>query len=218
MRNNLLALELSSYLCSVSLNISDNIYYKESINKIYTTKSIIFLINSIFMENNITFKDLDLIVFGNYPTSLTNKKSLILVVQGLSLIWKIPVIIVPYFFNLSFESFFKYTNNKTIILIKNENKTECHKVYFSITKNFVLIDLKKIPNLNITNHKYNDFILISNFDNIYYKNFFKKIDNILPKAIYTNLIAKYFIKKNEFISFDKIKLLFNHNYFYKKYY
>lgn len=218
MRNNLLALELSSYLCSVSLNIADKMYYKESINKIYTTKSIIFLINSIFIENNITFKDLDLIVFGTYPTSLTNKKSLILVVQSLSLIWKIPVIIVPYFFNLSFESFFKYTSNKIVILIKNENKTECHKVHFSITKNFVLIDLKKISNLNITNHKYNDFILISNFDNIYYKNFFKKIDNILPKAIYTNLIAKYFVKKNEFISFDKIKLLFNHNYFYKKYY
>ncbi len=219
----LLCIESAHNLFSVSIKVKYNIYYKEFINKIYTIKDIIQIINNIMLANNVSYQDLDYIVYGDYPNSQTNVRSIISLVRCLSFIWKLPVLRVSSLLTISAEAFIKY-KNENILIISTDNNGFLHYCISTYNNNkLISFNYRKIKNINSL--KLDDtpsFIGIVNCsDEI--KNFLKNFyflnikEKIIPKAFYTNFIIRELIFNKKIELQNKITSSYFSYYFYNKY-
>lgn len=218
---NVICIELYNNFCSIALKKNDHICYKEYINKTYTTKSFMYIFNSILMESNLFYKDLDVIIFNDSQNSTINIKAILLVIQSLSFIWKIPIIKTFSTLTLSFE-FFLLTKKKKNFIIINDCKNILTCYSFLYLKNFKLIftfkNLKKITNLNLKN----DVIFLLNFNkkfkytiNFFDYNIFLK-EYVFPKAFYTCVLSESLIILKNIIKLNKINSLFLNTELYFK--
>lgn len=225
MNINLLCIELAYNFCSISLKKNDKVYYKEYISFSQTTKNVLQAIDLLLLEGNLSFKDVDVIGIGDYPNNLVNLKALTVMVQSLSLTWKIPIIKINSLLTLSFETFLLYKNDFILTLVKTYNNTLIY-CNCSFNKDGLLLhfnhkELTNINDLEIKNFKNFIFIMnceksIINFIKSNYK-FIRIKENILPKAIYTShLIENFFFNKNE-LKLNKIKLSYLNVNPYTKY-
>ncbi|CAB3976405.1 hypothetical protein [Candidatus Azoamicus ciliaticola] len=213
MKINSLCIELALDFCSITLKNYNKLYYKEYINVSQNTKTIIQAIDLILLESNMRYKDIDFIVFGDYPNNLMNSKAISIIIKSLFFTWKIPIMKINSLLTLSLEIFSLYENNSILIFIEtNENTLLYCKCIFEKKKllNFnikELISIKEFEEKNL-----NNFILIINCDkkivDFLKSNYrFMKIEeNILPKSLYTNLIIEELILKKKELNHNNIKL------------
>jgi tRNA A37 threonylcarbamoyladenosine modification protein TsaB len=226
MKINLLCIELAYDFCSIALKKNDQIYYKEYINTSQTTKNLIQAIDLILLEGNLTYKNIDFIVFGDYPNNLINLKALTITVQSLSFIWKIPIVKFYSLLSISFEAFSLYKNSNVLTIVSNEkNKLFYCKSIFKecFLSSFFFKELTLINELDFKEFENFFFIInceksVINFIKSNYK-FIKIKENILPKAIYTtSLIEKLILDKNEIkknnmkVSYLKVKQYIKYKY------
>lgn len=213
MKLNLLCLELAYDFCSITLKKNNKFYYKEYTNTTQTTKTIIQVIDLILIEGNLSYKEIDFIVFGEYPNNLINLKALIIIVQSLSLSWKIPILKINSLLTISFEAFFLYKNDYVLTLVEtNKNTLICSKCIFK-EKKLACYYVKELTSIEELDYKKLDnFIFVMNcstnmvnFIKSNYK-FIKIKENVLPKAIYTSFIVEKFIFLKDELYHDKIKL------------
>lgn len=217
---NIICVEFSYNFCSIALKKNNLIYYKEYINVTQTTKIILQLFDSILLENNLSYKELDLIVFGDYSSNLVNLKALVLIIQGLALSLKIPIVKINSLFTICSEIYFLYKNEFSVIIIENnKNELVYYKcIFIKKYKKFYFEIINNIDNINI-----NEFVFIFNC-NIKFINFFKakyrfiKVkENIFPKAIYLIFLFNYFFLNKKELNHNNVKLNYFKNNFYKKY-
>lgn len=218
---NIISIEFSYNFCSIALKKNNTIYYKEYINITQTTKVILNLLDVILLENNLSYKEIDLIIFGDYQSNLVNSKALILIIQSLTFSLKIPILKINSLLTICLEVFLLF-KNESIILITENNNNElfCYKCFFSnITHiKFYFKNIDNIDNLNM-----NEFIFIFNCNNKLISTFKAKYrfinfkENIFPKAIYTIFLFNYFNFNKKELNHNNLKLNYLKNNFYKKY-
>lgn len=222
MKINLLSIEMSYYLCSVSLKISNTFFYKEFLNNKTSIKNMLHILDLILIENNLSYRDLDFITFSDFCTSLTNAKSILIIALSLSFIWKIPLIKISSLLPISFESFLTHKKD-TIVMLTDNKKIEvycCKCIYIAGILSFYSYKFKSFNSINIIELK--DFILIVNSIELK-KKLSKKYKGLkikfflTSKAIYTNIISEYFILKNYLVQQNKIQLSYSNILNYKKY-
>lgn len=224
MEINLLSIESSTELLSVSLKIGRFFFYKEYMNKTYTTKNILQLIDNILLENNVSHEKLDCIIYGDYPTSLTNIKLVVSVIQSLAFAWKIPIVRISSLLTISMEIFLTYKTKDILVISSNQkniiycciSQYDDNKLNSALYKNFNSLDC-----LNDIISK--DFMIIVNCSSDFENEFIKKYKSfnikkkILPKAIYTSMLAKDFIFNNNLLPQNKISSLYFKQPVYVKY-
>lgn len=221
MRMNAICIEFSYNFCSIALKKYNEIYYKEYISITQTTRIILQSLDLILLENNLSYNDIDLIIFGDYQSNLISLKALFLIVQSLALSLKIPIIKINSLLTICFEIFLLY-KSESIVIINENNKNELiyNKFIFSKKKNsnFYFENINNIDNLNI-----NEFVFVfncnSNIINLFKSKyrFIKIKENIFPKAIYTIFLSNYFIFNKKESNHNNIKLNYLNKNFYKKY-
>ncbi|HIH2763836.1 MAG TPA: hypothetical protein ACYCC0_00845 [Candidatus Azoamicus sp.] len=213
MKLNLLCLELAYNFCSISLKKNNEFYYKEYTNTTQTIKTIIQVIDLILIEGNLSYKEIDFIVFGEYPNNLINLKALTIIAKSLSLSWKIPILKFNSLLTISFEAFFLYKNNYILTLVETNKNTLIYSKCIFKEKKLTNYYIKEITSIDEMKYKELDnFMFIINcstntlnFIKSNYK-FMKIKENILPKAIYTSLFFEKFIFLKNELCHDKIKL------------
>lgn len=213
MQTNLLCIELAYDFCSIALKKNNEVYYKEYINVAQTTNAVLQAIDLILIESNLSCKEIDFIVFSEYPNNLINFKALVIIIQSLSFSWKIPIIKIDSLLTISFEAFFLYKNNYILIIIEtNKNTLIYSKCIFEKEKltYFYVKELNSIEELEFKN--LDNYIFIMNCNNNvinFIKSNYKCVKikkNILPKAIYTIFIIEKIIFFKYELQHDKIKL------------
>lgn len=221
MSMNAICIEFSYNFCSIALKKYNEIYYKEYISITQTTRIILQSLDLILLENNLAYKDIDLIIFGDYQSNLINLKALFLIIQSLAFSLKIPIIKINSLLSICLEIFLLYKSESTVIVIEN-NKNELiyYKCFFSKKKDskFYFENINNIDNLNI-----NEFVFVfncnSNFINFFKSKyrFIKIKEHIFPKAIYTIFLSNYFIFNKIELNHNNIRLNYLKKKFYKKY-
>ncbi len=200
--NNILAIESSTELCSISIFYKNKIFNKYKYTKIKNSKYILTLISELIKNNNIKINLIKYLVFNKGPGSLIGTKISSIICKTFNLKYKNSKIInIKTQFIISENYFFKKKKNKNNlinILIYND----INNIYNFIFKNNKLIYskkniliniykyLKKICNIQIIVNKYETkykiLKIIKEF-NIKYKN---KIKIIYPKSKYIISIIK----------------------------
>ncbi|HIH2762905.1 MAG TPA: hypothetical protein ACYCDA_01030 [Candidatus Azoamicus sp.] len=213
MRINLLCIELAYDFCSIALKKNNEFYYKEYTHIAQTTSYILQAIDLILIESNLSYKEIDFIVFSEYPNNLINFKALVIIVQSLSFSWKIPIIKIDSLLTIGFEAFFLYKKNYILILVEtNKNTLIYSKCIFEKEKltYFYVKELNSIKELEFKN--LDNYIFIINCNNNvinFIKSNYKCVkikENILPKAIYTIFIIEEIIFLKHELQHNKIKL------------
>jgi tRNA A37 threonylcarbamoyladenosine modification protein TsaB len=217
---NLLSIENSFNLCSVAIKISNKIIYKEYKTKINSTKNIIYIIDSVLNNNNLSHKDLDCIILGDYPVSLTVEKSIMLIVQNFFIVWKIPVFRISSLFSICIESFLKFNYENIFVAIDNiDGFRYC---FFNYHDGVISFNQYKRESLkeDFFSKKLINFLAVFNVNerniNIS-KNFLFIKKNIFPKAIYSSLIAEHLILNSNLFFKNKFKMIFSNKNLYTKF-
>lgn len=213
MKINSLCIELSFDFCSITLKNYDKFYYKEYINISQNTKTIIQAIDSILLEGNLHYKDIDFIVFGDYPNNLMNSKAISMIIQSLFFAWKIPIIKINSLLTLGLEASFLYENNSILIFTENSKNTLIYCKCIFEKKKLLKFYIKELFSIEEFEEKnLNKFILIINCNktivNFLKSNYrFLEIEeNVLPKSLYTSLIIEELILKEKELNHNNIKL------------
>lgn len=219
---NLLCIESANELFSISVKIKNYIFYKEFINKIYTLKDVIQIIDNIMLINNFSYKDLDYIAYGDYPNSQTNIKAIVSIIRCLSFTWKIPILKIPSLLTISVEAFTIYKNKNILVMFTDANGF-LHYCVSSCDNESIYFYCDTIESINLLNfkNKFNLIGLIDCCDNIV--NFLQKYsflrvqEKILPKAFYINFVIQKLILNKKIELQNRITSSYFNYYLYNKY-
>lgn len=203
---NIIYIEIISDIISITINKKNYISFNEIIKK-ENSENIIEFIYEILKKNYIKEKNIDLIVLNYCIYNYTNSKIISIIIQSLSLTFKIPIIKITNSYDLAI-SISRINKKKYIIINNNINQTYLNQeIYINNYKKTKLIlknSLKKIKNSNSL--KKNNNTIIKNIK--IYKN--KKIipgiytflfmckNQVLNKFELPNKIIPPYINKNSY--------------------
>lgn len=165
----------------------------------------------ILLEGKLHNKDIDFIIFGEYPSNLMNTKASIILIQSLSFTWKVPIIRVNSLLTLSLEAFFLYGSNYVLVLVETNKNTFVYCKCVFVKKKLSYFYLKELISIKeFEEENLNNFILIincsKNIVNFFKSNyrFIKIKENVLPKSLYSTFIADELIFKIRELSHNNI--------------
>jgi tRNA threonylcarbamoyl adenosine modification protein YeaZ len=157
MKTNLtLAFETSAHVLSLALAEDDNILAEinlDEANKV--SEKLALLVQTLFLENKITIKDLETIIFNNGPGSFTGLRVTLSFILGLSYPYHQKIITVN-----SLENLLWHNSNNLSLAICESKRDE---VYYSYDGQCISKSLKKDiatlikPDLLILTHHPKDF-------------------------------------------------------------
>ncbi len=207
--NNILAIELSTELCSVSILYNNKIFNKYKYTKITSSKYILILIFKLIKKNNIKIKLIKYLAFNNGPGSIIGTRISSIICKTFKLKYKnLNIFKINTQFIISEDYFTKKIKNKNNIIniIIYNDINNIHNFIFKNNK-LLYSKKKKLKNINkyinkikkkqIIVNKYETkqkIIKIIELSNINYK---KKIKIIYPKSKYIIKILKKYIKNKK---------------------
>ncbi|QJC36829.1 tRNA (adenosine(37)-N6)-threonylcarbamoyltransferase complex dimerization subunit type 1 TsaB [Enterobacteriaceae endosymbiont of Donacia vulgaris] len=183
MYKNILTIDTSTEYCSVILKNNGIIYKKIQYCPFSHMKYILFLINDILQQANISLSQINLLGYNLGPGNFTSIRIGIATIESISYVFNIPKIGLSHLMILA-EKSWKITGIKKIITIINCNK---EFLYFSLYKR----------------NKKGLWIGKNNECLVNYKNFIKKV--LLLKGIWSLIY-----NKNQCLEYD-IKKILNKN-------
>ncbi len=199
--NNILAIESSTELCSISIFYNNKLFNKYKYTKIKNSKYLLILISKLIKHNNIKINLIKYLSFNKGPGSLIGTRISSIICKTFNLKYKnSKIIYINSEFIISENYFLKKLENENniinIIIYNNINN-----IYNFIFKNNILLNtkittlnniykyLKKINHIQIIVNKYETkYKIFKKFD----KQYFNKIKIIYPKSKYIiKILNKY---------------------------
>ncbi|QJC34015.1 tRNA (adenosine(37)-N6)-threonylcarbamoyltransferase complex dimerization subunit type 1 TsaB [Enterobacteriaceae endosymbiont of Donacia cinerea] len=204
MYKNILTIDTSTEYCSVILKNNGIIYKKIKYCPCSHIKYILFLINDLLKETNISLSKIDLLGYNLGPGNFTSLRIGIATIESISYVFNIPKIGLSHLMILA-EKSWKITGIKNIITIIKCNKEFLYFSLYRKNKHGLWIGKNNECLLNYKNFIKKILLLkgiwvISNI-NKYLKNDIKKILNKNLKI--------YFIENNTFFSEEIINIINN---------
>ncbi len=138
---NILAIDSSTELCSISIYYKKKIFNKYKYTKIQNSKYILILIKKLIKENNIKIKKINIISFNKGPGSIIGIRICNIISKIFKLKYKkIKILKIKTENIISYNYYNKYNNKNTINIIIYHNK---NKIYNYLFKNNKKIKKKK---------------------------------------------------------------------------
>ncbi len=196
MNKNIIAIETSTELCSISIYYKNNIYNKYKYTKLKNSKYVLILISKLINKKKIKLNNIDIIAFNKGPGSIIGIRIAYIISKIFNFKYKnIKIIKINTSLIISENYFLKNNKNKNINIIIYNNINNIYNYIFK--KNKII---------------YKNKISLNKF-NLYIKNINKKIKLIVnkyqTKKKILNIIKIFKIKniKNIKIIYPKSKYI-----------
>lgn len=218
MNDNIISIETSSKICSVSL-YKNNLFFDINLNQGLTHEEILFSnLKKLLDENEVSIKDLSYIAVSNGPGSYTGLRIGIACAIGLSIIDNIEIRYVNTLKSLSYN-ILDYADNENIDIDKNDKiisiiDAKANRVYLAVSNfndlnSFIIEKIVSIDELIDIMNSYNENLYLLGDGLDVYKDIiltnYKKNNMILLNDKYNLLNSKNIIKAS-----------FNNNNYTKK--
>ncbi len=203
--NNILAIESSTELCSISIFYNNKIFNKYKYTKKTNSKYILILIFKLIKKNNIKINLIKYLAYNKGPGSLMGIRISSIICKTFNLKYKkLKIIKIKTELIISENYFSKKKNKKNIINILIYNDINHIYNYIFKKNKFLYLKKTKLINLNKYLNKIKNKQIIVNKYETKYKiiklfniNYINKIKIIYPKSKYIiKIINKYINNKN----------------------
>ncbi len=189
MKHNILAIETSTELCSVTILYKKKMYTKYIFSKQKKNKYILILINYVISKYNININHINKIIINKGPGSIISIRITKIIVYLFKIKFTKIKIIKTTSFDIMARNFFSKNPQKNLIILIEKNSKN---IYFCKYKNKKKKNIKIINLINIKQkiHKYTKYynIIVNTYQ------FKKKIINLFKKKKITKKIKIFYPK------------------------
>lgn len=202
-----LAIETSGNICGVSVYYNDDKHFDIHINnKLNHSKKLFQSIDSALKMSDTALDELQLIAVSGGPGSFTGLRIGLSAAKGIALGAGLPIVIVPTFQAIAFQTASFYLNGENFVIANKVNNDEFYFAEFSINENsFIFAEdlriIKKEELLSICNNKKN---IISNSTD--FKNIYSRLS--VPAPLYIAKWSKLFGNDKSTYDFDTLEPLY----------